>query len=62
MLKYKILNLVLRKIFHVYLKSINFEGVGMVNQFKSIYEILKRGERESKKIKGVWKAWFRRGR
>ena len=49
MLKHKSCILFFRKISHVYMKSSNFEGVGTVNQFKSIYKILKRGEGEKKK-------------
>ena len=55
MLKHKI-----KTISHVYLKSSNFKGVGKVNQSKSIYKILKRGEGGSKKIKGVRRPWLKR--
>ena len=48
MLKHKIHNLFFRKISHDYLKSSNFKEVGTVNQFKSIYKIMKRGEGRSK--------------
>ena len=48
MLKHKIRILFFRKIYHAYLESSNFKGVGTVNQFKSIYKILKRGEGGSK--------------
>ena len=54
MLKHKI-----KTISHVYLKSSNFKGVGKVNQSKSIYKILKRGEEGSKKIKGVRRPWLK---
>ena len=53
MLKRKIYILFFRKISHVCLKPSNFKGVGTVNQFKSIYKILKRGEGWSKKKQGV---------
>ena len=49
MSKHKIDISFFRKISHVYLKSSNFKGVAKVNQFKSIYKILKRGEGGSKK-------------
>ena len=49
MLKFKIHILFFRKISHVYLKTRNFKGVGKVDQFKSIYKILKRGDGGSKK-------------
>ena len=48
MLKHKIRVLFFRKIYHAYLESSNFKGLGTVNQFKSIYKILKRGEGGSK--------------
>ena len=44
MLKHKINILFFREISQVYLKRSNFKGVDKVNQFKSIYKILKRGE------------------
>ena len=49
MFKYKIRILFFRKISHVYQKSSNFKEAGTLNQFKSIYKILKRGEGGSKK-------------
>ena len=57
MLKHKIRILFFRQICHVYLKSSNFYGVGTVNQFKSIFKILKMGEGGSKKIKEVRRPW-----
>ena len=54
MLKHKSCILFFRKISHVYLKLSNFEGVGMVNQIKSISKILKRGEGGcKKKLRGL---------
>ena len=54
MLKHKIRILFCGKISHVYLKSSNFRRVGPVNQFKSIYKIIERGEGGSqKKLRGL---------
>ena len=39
----------------------NFKRVGIANQFKSIYKILKSGERGSKKNKRVKRPWLNRG-
>ena len=49
MVKHKIRILFFRKISHVYLKSSNFYVVVRMNQVKSIYKILTRGEAVSKK-------------
>ena len=49
MLKHKIDISFFRQISHVYLKSSNFKGVGKVNQFTSIYKILKSEEGGSRK-------------